>query len=902
MKTEVVPLRVTSGVLKKIEEEEYSLQSIRDGIGLLEEEVKKHRHGKEHSGENLVALALWMNYCQADGRTFEELVERVGKERVEVILKSVVDTNFREFNDHQLVEILNFLELVVSNSQVEVANHWLSKAFSQEIWKHLSKLYLKNLFSTYKKFIREYEALIKHKSSKEDTISAKLLPNILELFGHKFSSLSYDILEPEVKTCEKILEFILICLSNAQSRLPTLMTLQDKQFYLKNSLFLKYLTVLYGEDKKASSLLGNIRQLFRLLKRFVHYDILGESRVARRTLLVHYDTFQEFQRLLFHHFSEKVEHYVIKAVGNTDTREKMAEIFSYLTEADLRLIANKLNIFVPEEDDSDPVLQILTEQKGFKIIVEEILISKLKSRQSFLQEVKSEPLYPTEVELFDRFSNQITNKGQFLDYRQGFAIDRITNSYTNLEDYLFRHFSLWRELFKLETRSEVEEVVSKVNPVFDSITGIVKEFGGWTPNSIETKNFTVYEVAKPKIGSLVADHILAEVDYSTVGINSTVKKDWEKLQHGDVMFLMAFSRQKDGGISNELEETVEIMSQTGLCLVRGCEVVGHLDEERSKIHSSEFRRKVEVKPKGTQRHIQLHLDPNQFARDLTRGSKLARDSMYSLVLKRKSNGPNYIGFLRLILHFLEQNVEIPFWVNLLIVGRPFAAVKDKIANELDKKLTTKGLFSDQSQHKVFTSSQAFKSISSHFEHEKFHEERSTTRNKLTDEQLEVVTRSLLPGALVVDAPPGSGKSLLSAEIVCQTLLNFPDERIVIVTRSEGELTEVLREIGNTGLVPEDEIMRLGETEEVGSGPDYTRAGRVNYMLKRRLELIEQAEQIAVDLGLPQGTKLTCETAEILYQSQIASRWKDFESKLNGANKSEKLEYPFCKLTFMKCQF
>lgn len=71
----------------------------------------------------------------------------------------------------------------------------------------------------------------------------------------------------------------------------------------------------------------------------------------------------------------------------------------YLDEADLRLISKKLNIYVPSDDDSNPVLQILTEDSGFKMMLQEVLIYKLKSRSSMLSKIDSVSLYPNEVDV-----------------------------------------------------------------------------------------------------------------------------------------------------------------------------------------------------------------------------------------------------------------------------------------------------------------------------------------------------------------------------------------------------------------------------------------------------------------------------------------------------------------------
>ena len=774
-----------------------------------------------------------------------------------------------------------------------------SGSTSQDIWTKLSKLYLKNLFSTYPKFIKEYEALLKRQATSPRDSLTGFLPAVLELFGNKFASLSFDVVAAEVKVCEKLLEHLCICLSTSQCRLPTLMLLQDRQFYLKNTLFFKYLKIKWADEHSAKDRLQNLFQLFLLLKRFVNYDILGESRIAKRTLLVHYDTFQEFQRLLFHHFADKVEHYVVKAVGNTDTREKMAEIFSYLTEGDLRLLANKLNIFVPDEEGEDPVLQILTEQSGYKIIVEEILISRLKAREAYLQQVKALPLYPNETDLYSYQTSQLVQQQVSMDYRDSFALDRLTNSFTNFEDYLFRHLTLWRSLFSFETRQQVESIVPTLNPEFDSSTATVKEFGGWTPFTLEIKSFTVYEVAKAKIGSTASDHILAEVDYSTVEINAVVKKDWETLKAHDTLFLLAFSRRDQSIISDEVQGR---KPSSNLALVRGCELLAHLDEERNKINANEFRKKTEIKAKGTRRHLQLHLDPRQYALDLSSDSKVVRDGAYSIVMKRHAHAPLYSTYLRFVLRFLEQGTDLPGWVNAVVVGKSYPSLKDKgIHNELEGKVSITSLFQDAAHYKqAFTDNKHLEPLSSLIEPVSAFTAREHTGVRLSAEQVEAVVKSTQPGVILIKGPPGSGKSTLCTEITRVALNNYPQERVVIVTQTEAEVSRVLSLLSRVSSISEDQIMRLGDAVEHSQGGiDYSRSGRVDYMLKLRLGLLEQAEEIASSIGMPLNSHLTCETAEIFFQSQILSRWSEYTASLKTATLTKESHYPFGSFSFIQ---
>ena len=62
-------------------------------------------------------------------------------------------------------------------------------------------------------------------------------------------------------------------------------------------------------------------------------------------------------------------------------------------------------------------------------------------------------------------------------------------------------------------------------------------------------------------------------------------------------------------------------------------------------------------------------------------------------------------------------------------------------------------------------------------------------------------------------------------------------------------------------VDERHLLRLGHGEEaLETEKDFSRYGRVNYVLAKRLELLEEVSRLQKSLGAPGDVAYTCETA------------------------------------------
>ncbi|KAF7260530.1 hypothetical protein EG68_01763 [Paragonimus skrjabini miyazakii] len=180
------------------------------------------------------------------------------------------------------------------------------------------------------------------------------------------------------------------------------------------------------------------------------------------------------------------------------------------------------------------------------------------------------------------------------------------------------------------------------------------------------------------------------------------------------------------------------------------------------------------------------------------------------------------------------------------------------------------------------------------------------RVPFTPAQIEAIRSGMQPGLTLVVGPPGTGKTDVAVQIIHNLYHNYPNQRILIVTHSNQALNQLFEKI--IGLdVDERHLLRLGHGEEsLDTEKDFSRYGRVDYILTKRIQLLQEVMRLAktfhqsissVDPALentPEGlaeldadlsniNMHTCETAQYFFVQEVLARWEDFISKMTTAN-------------------
>jgi intron-binding protein aquarius len=150
----------------------------------------------------------------------------------------------------------------------------------------------------------------------------------------------------------------------------------------------------------------------------------------------------------------------------------------------------------------------------------------------------------------------------------------------------------------------------------------------------------------------------------------------------------------------------------------------------------------------------------------------------------------------------------------------------------------------------------------------------------TPVQVEAIRSGINPGLTLIVGPPGTGKTDVAVQIISSLYKNFPTARVLIVTHSNQALNDLFQKLMERD-IEEHHLLRLGSGEadlEAETGKDFSKWGRVNHALVRRIHLLKQVEHIGVCMGVPGDVGYTCETAGYFRLYHVLSKIEEFRAK------------------------
>jgi intron-binding protein aquarius len=161
--------------------------------------------------------------------------------------------------------------------------------------------------------------------------------------------------------------------------------------------------------------------------------------------------------------------------------------------------------------------------------------------------------------------------------------------------------------------------------------------------------------------------------------------------------------------------------------------------------------------------------------------------------------------------------------------------------------------------------------------------------RFTPRQVEAIRSGVNEGLTVVVGPPGTGKSDVAVQIASLLYHNHPTQKILLVAHSNAALNDLFAKIhGQTGIDPRH-LLRLGGgerdltlrdgSEDVGVGEQFSKQGRVNWSLQRRIDMLAEVQRLAESLAVPGDVGYSCETAAFFYREHIIPRINRFHAEV-----------------------
>ncbi|KAJ1563827.1 hypothetical protein HK096_010824, partial [Nowakowskiella sp. JEL0078] len=164
--------------------------------------------------------------------------------------------------------------------------------------------------------------------------------------------------------------------------------------------------------------------------------------------------------------------------------------------------------------------------------------------------------------------------------------------------------------------------------------------------------------------------------------------------------------------------------------------------------------------------------------------------------------------------------------------------------------------------------------------------------RFTKSQVEAIKSGMSPGLTLIIGPPGTGKTDVAVQIIANLYHNNPNERTLIITKSNQALNQLFEKIATVDINPRH-LLRLGHGEEDLESGDWSKSGRVNSFLAQRIELLKLVDRLSQSLNISGAHGNTCETAEYFFGSRVFPIWQKYHNQLESLDAAEIVaSFPF----------
>ncbi|KAM7528012.1 hypothetical protein LguiB_031422 [Lonicera macranthoides] len=717
--------------------------------------------------------------------------------------------------------------------------------------------------------------------------------------------------------CERFMEFLIDLLSQLPTRRFFRPLVADVAVVAKC-----HLSALYRHEK--GKLFAQLVDLLQYYEGFEIDDRLGRQMTDDEVLQSHYDRVQSFQLLAFKKIP-KLRELALANIGAIHRRSDLSKKLSVLSPQELRdLVCSKLKLV----SKNDP----WSERVDFLI---EVMVSFFEKQQSQKEAINALPLYPNEQIMWDEsLVPSINYSGEGC-----LALPKLNLQFLTLHDYLLRNFNLFRLESTYEIREDIQESVphllSYINNEGETafrgwsrMAVPIKEFKITSvkqPNIGEVKPSSVTAEVTFSISSYKAQirsewNALKEHD---VLFLLSIRPSFEPLSSDEAD--KSSVPQRLGLQFVRGCEVIEMRDEDGTLMN---DFTGRIKRDEWKPPKGELRTVTVALDTA-----QYHMDVSDIA------EKGAEDvyNTFNILMRRKPKENNFKAILESIRDLMNETCIVPDWLHDIFLGygNPSAAQWTNMPDLLETVDFKDTLLDADHVVKSFPDYQVcfinpdgteclqprppfriklprnlkgnahalpgndkatvasnggdVTTADASSEKEKLivesyippdpgpypQDQPKQNSVRFTPTQIGAITSGIQPGLTMVVGPPGTGKTDTAVQILNVLYHNCPSQRTLIITHSNQALNDLFEKIMQRD-VPARYLLRLGQGEqELATDLDFSRQGRVNAMLVRRLELLSEVERLARSLQLPEDVAYTCETAGYFWLLHVYSRWEQF---------------------------
>ncbi|KAF5742437.1 intron-binding protein aquarius [Tripterygium wilfordii] len=570
----------------------------------------------------------------------------------------------------------------------------------------------------------------------------------------------------------------------------------------------------------------------------------------------------------------------------------------------------------------------------------EVMVSFFEKQQSQKEAINALPLYPNEQIMWDEnLVPSINYSGEGC-----LALPKLNLQFLTLHDYLLRNFNLFRLESTYEIREDIQEAVPHLLAYINNegeaafrgwsrMAVPIREF-----KITEVKQPNIGEVKPSSVTAEVTFSISSYRSHIRSEWNALKEHDVLFLLPIRPSFEpLSAEEATKAGVPQRLGlqyvrgcEIIEMRDEEGTLM----------NDFTGRIKRDEWK-----PPKGEMRTVTVALDTAQYNMDVSDIAEKGAEDVYgtfNVLMRRKPKENNFKAILESIRDLMNEYCIVPDWLHNIFLGygNPSAAQWTNMPDLLEE-VDFKDTFLDADHLKECfpgyevsfinkdgsenlhprppfrirvprelkgdvhavpgNKSSSVDSVNTaNMEDADFHKEKLVIEAyippdpgpypqdqpkqnsvRFTPTQIGAIISGIQPGLTMVVGPPGTGKTDTAVQILNVLYHNCPSQRTLIITHSNQALNDLFEKIMQRD-VPARYLLRLGQGEqELATDLDFSRQGRVNAMLVRRLELLTEVERLARSLLLPEDVGYTCETAGYFWLLHVYSRWEQFLDACKG---------------------